>query len=125
MTAGGQTFAVTQAAAACTYSISPTSQSATSGGGAFTVTVTATSSCAWTAVSNASWITVTAGASGSGNGSVSLECGGQHGGDESHRHRDDRGADLHRHPGGCHLQLLADAGFGIARPRAADPPASR
>ena len=72
ITAGGKTFTVTQAAAACSFGISPTIQSATSSGGAVSVSVTATASCARTAVSNASWITVTAGASGSGNGTVSL-----------------------------------------------------
>ena len=72
ITAGGQTFTVTQAAAACTYSISPTSQSASSSAGSLSVTVTGTSGCSWTAVSNNSWITVSSGASGSGNGTVSL-----------------------------------------------------
>ena len=72
ISAGGQTFTVTQAAVVCSTTISPTASSPTAAGGAGTVTVTANAaSCAWTAASNASWITVTAGASGSGNGTVS------------------------------------------------------
>ena len=72
ITAGGQTFTVTQAAPGCSFSISPASQSAGSGGGTFTVGVTAGTSCTWSALSNVAWITVTAGGSGSGNGSVSV-----------------------------------------------------
>ncbi|MEE9200394.1 MAG: BACON domain-containing protein [Candidatus Brocadiales bacterium] len=55
---------------ACTYSISPTSASATVSSGTGSVTVTATVSCSWTAVSNKSWITVTSGSSGTGSGTV-------------------------------------------------------
>jgi hypothetical protein len=55
---------------ACTYSISPTSQSFASGAGTGSVTVTAPTGCAWTAANNASFVTVTSGASGSGNGTV-------------------------------------------------------
>ena len=56
--------------AACTYSISPTSQSTGSSGGPGTVSVTASSGCTWTAVSNASWITVTSNGNVTGNGTV-------------------------------------------------------
>ena len=70
ITAGGQTFTVTQAAVVCNTTISPTASSPTAGGSG-TVAVTANAgSCAWTAASNAAWI-ITAGASGTGNGSVS------------------------------------------------------
>ena len=55
---------------ACTYSISPASQSLGLDGGSGTVNVTAPSECTWTAVSNSTWITITSGTSGSGNGSV-------------------------------------------------------
>ena len=73
LTVGGQTFNVTQAGAACSYAIAPTSQSVVAGGGTGSTSVTAQTGCAWTAVSNnTSWLTVTAGASGSGNGSVSF-----------------------------------------------------
>ncbi len=72
ITAGGVTFTVNQAATvACSYTLSPTSQSlpAAAGTGSFAVTPSAPS-CAWTAASNASWITVTSGASGTGIGTV-------------------------------------------------------
>ena len=73
LTVGGQTFNVTQAGAACSYAIAPTSQSVVAGGGTGSTSVTAQAGCAWTAVSDStSWLTVTAGASGSGNGSVSF-----------------------------------------------------
>jgi all-beta uncharacterized protein/BACON domain-containing protein len=71
ITAGGQTFTVTQGAG-CTYSISPSSQNVASSGGAVSVAVTAPASCSWTAVSNAAWIGVSSGSSGSGNGTVQL-----------------------------------------------------
>ena len=67
----GKTFTVTQAAAPCTYSISPTSASFASAGGTGSITVTTTAGCAWAVRSNAAWITVTAGATGNGNGTVS------------------------------------------------------
>ncbi|HYY57919.1 MAG TPA: BACON domain-containing carbohydrate-binding protein [Pyrinomonadaceae bacterium] len=71
ITVAGKTFTVTQAAAPCNYSISPTSASYPSSGGASRITVTTTTGCAWTARSNVTWITITAGASGSGAGTVS------------------------------------------------------
>jgi Viral BACON domain/Putative binding domain, N-terminal len=72
ISAGGQTFTVTQAAMVCSTTISPTASSPNATGGPGTVAVTANAaSCAWTAASNASWITITAGASGSGSGTVS------------------------------------------------------
>jgi Viral BACON domain len=70
----GQTYSVSQAAAAtpCSYGVAPTTISAPPTGGPATVTVTTESSCSWTAVSQMPWITVTNGASGAGNGTVSL-----------------------------------------------------
>ena len=73
LTIGGNTFTVTQAAAAappCTFSIAPGSHDAPATATTGTINVTAGSGCAWTATSNAPWITVTSGASGSGNGAV-------------------------------------------------------
>ena len=68
----GRTFTVTQdAAASCSYSLSPASANYTSAAGTGSVAVTTGAGCAWTAVSNASWITITSGASGTGSGSVS------------------------------------------------------
>ncbi|MEK6673373.1 MAG: BACON domain-containing protein [Nitrospirota bacterium] len=56
---------------ACTYNISPTSQSFASSGGTGSVSVTASiSSCAWTATENLDWVSITSGASGTGNGTV-------------------------------------------------------
>jgi hypothetical protein len=68
----GQSFSITQAAAAvpCTYTIAPTSQNVPAGASTGTVGVTSGATCAWTATSNASWLTVTSGAAGTGNGSV-------------------------------------------------------
>ena len=58
------------APAACTYSISPTSQTFGSSGGTGTVAVTTQSACTWTATSG-SWMTITSGGSGTGSGTVS------------------------------------------------------
>ena len=55
---------------ACTYSISPTSQSLNASGGAGTVSVTTQSGCNWTATSNASWLVITSNSSVTGNGVV-------------------------------------------------------
>lgn len=60
----------TPPAAACTYSISPASQSVGSSGATGSVTVTTQAGCAWSASSSASWLSVTAGSSGSGTGTV-------------------------------------------------------
>ncbi len=71
LTVAGEFYAVSQEGGqACSYSISPTTQSVAAGGGNGTVSVSTTSGCGWTAVSNASWITLTSGSSGSGNGIV-------------------------------------------------------
>lgn len=74
ITAAGQTFTVSQAAAPveCTYTITPTSLSVNNSAQTRTVAVSAGSSCAWTATSNTPWITITSGASGQGNGSVAF-----------------------------------------------------
>ena len=72
MTIGGQTFTVNQAAAPCTFTLSPAGSNLNSSSAATgTVVVTAASNCNWTATSNDGWLTITAGASGSGNASVS------------------------------------------------------
>lgn len=66
----GESFAVTQGGAGCTYSVSPTSVDVTYEGGTGTLGVTAPDGCGWTAASEDGWLTFTAPASGSGNGSV-------------------------------------------------------
>ena len=74
----GQGSVVTQAAAAapCTFTISPASQSIVAAGGAGTaVAVSTQAGCRWTAASNAAWITVTSGSNGTGNGSVGFTVG--------------------------------------------------
>jgi len=63
---------VYSAPAACSFSLSPASQTYSSSGGAGSVSVSAGSTCSWTAVSGASWLTVTAGSSGAGPGTVSF-----------------------------------------------------
>jgi ABC-type arginine transport system ATPase subunit len=73
LTIGGNTFTVSQAgqAAACAYSINPSTQSMGSDGGpGNSVAVSTTIGCAWTAQSNAGWLTITSGSSGTGNGTV-------------------------------------------------------
>jgi uncharacterized protein (TIGR03437 family) len=76
ITVNGQTFTVTQAgAAACSYSITPTSNNMAAQGGSssITVTVTAGTSCSWTASvssSASSWLHLGSITSGTGNGSV-------------------------------------------------------
>jgi BACON domain-containing protein len=55
---------------ACSFSLSPSSQSFNAAGGTGTVLVQASSNCSWTAMSNVTWISVTSGASGTGNGTV-------------------------------------------------------
>src|SRR4051812_766518 len=65
----GQTFAATQSAAACTYSISPTSQVLAAGGDSSTITVTTGYWCSWTATSNDRWLTLGV-TSGTGSGGV-------------------------------------------------------
>jgi hypothetical protein len=67
---------VNQAAAPCSYTINPTSQSIGAGGGAgSTIAVTAGTGCAWTASSNASWLNVGSAASGNGNGNATFTVG--------------------------------------------------
>ena len=79
LTIAGRAFTVSQAGsssptppppAACSYSISPRSDSVPALGDTGNVDVSTTSACAWTASSNASWITISSGASGTGNGRV-------------------------------------------------------
>jgi hypothetical protein len=67
----GQTVTLTQTAAACTFTISPTTQAIGQAGGPATVSLTTTSACAWTAASGVNWIAVTSATSGTGNATVS------------------------------------------------------
>jgi C1A family cysteine protease len=55
---------------ACSYGISPNSQSFTDAGGVATITVTARADCSWNAGSNNSWITIDQVTASLGNGTV-------------------------------------------------------
>jgi hypothetical protein len=70
LTIAGQSVNVTQAAFACSFSISPGRLRVEAAAGSGTVAVSTSSGCTWTASSNAAWIVVTSGASGSGSGTV-------------------------------------------------------
>jgi BACON domain-containing protein len=58
---------------ACSFSISPFSQSFDAAGGTGTVSVQTSNNCAWTATSGVTWITVVSGTSGIGNGTVTFQ----------------------------------------------------
>ena len=77
LTIAGATVTVTQAAAtpACSYSITPTSNTLPSSGGSGTVRVTTADGCGWTARANDSWIALTSAATGTGSGSVTYGAG--------------------------------------------------
>ncbi len=74
-----QTFALTQAAAPCTYKITPDTGTISAAGGSATVTVSAADHCSWTAASHVPWTTIASGAAGTGAGSVQLNIAGNSG----------------------------------------------
>jgi hypothetical protein len=76
LTIAGQTFTVNQAAAPCSYSLSPTTASATSAGGNGSVTLTTQGGCGWNAVSNSAFISITSALSGSGSATISYNVSG-------------------------------------------------
>lgn len=82
-TIAAQTFTVTQAAAPCSYALSPGSVTVPPAGGEGRTNVSAGGGCAWTAASNESWITVTGGSSGTGNGTVVFNAAANGGGARS------------------------------------------
>ena len=61
---------ISDVAAGCTYSITPTRESFPVSGGTGSVAVMVPNGCMWAAASNVSWITISSGESGSGNGAV-------------------------------------------------------
>lgn len=67
LTIAGLTFTVSQAAAVCTYALSPATATVPTAGGTGTFTVT--TGCAWTATSSAGWLATSS--TGTGNGTVS------------------------------------------------------
>jgi hypothetical protein len=75
LTAAGLRVTVEQAAApvACSYTVTPASQSFGAAGGSANADVSAAASCPWTATSSAPWVRVVSGASGSGPGRVTYQ----------------------------------------------------
>ncbi len=72
LTIGGQAYAVTQAAASCSYGVSPVSAAVAAAGQSSTLSVSpSAASCAWTAASVVDWLAV-APTSGTGSGTVSF-----------------------------------------------------
>jgi hypothetical protein len=69
-TIAAQTLTLTQAAAPCTFTMSPGAIDVPSAGGERTTTVTTRDDCAWTASANVPWITVTAAASATGSATI-------------------------------------------------------
>ena len=69
VTIAGKTFTVNQAAAACSYTVTPGSVTISAAGGGGTLAVATQSGCAWSGSSPVNWITVTG--AGPGNGNVS------------------------------------------------------
>jgi hypothetical protein len=67
---GEARFTVRQNAAACGFTINPTSAALPVAGGGGTVEVTGLSGCVWTTVAHEPWITAVGGANGNGNGSM-------------------------------------------------------
>ena len=70
ITVGGQTFTVTQADMACSYTVSPSSASVPAEGGTGSLTVTTLPECPWTATSSKKWLSITP-TSGAGSASPS------------------------------------------------------
>jgi hypothetical protein len=66
----GRTVTISQAAAACAYSIAPQTQDVALLGGTFSVAVNTGSWCTWSANSNADWIQLIGATNGTGPGTV-------------------------------------------------------
>jgi C1A family cysteine protease len=63
-------YTIRYTGSACSYLVTPGSQSLGQPAGSGAVSVATQSGCAWTAVSNAAWITVSSGSNRTGNGTV-------------------------------------------------------
>jgi len=74
LTAGGQTFTVTQSGG-CSFSLSSSGQTIPAAGGTGSFAVNTAQSCGWTATVSAGWISITSGASGNGPGTVQFAAG--------------------------------------------------
>lgn len=77
ITVAGQTLTVTQGAASCTYTVSPTSVTSQPAGGTGTINITTGTGCAWSSSSLVSWITVAG--QGSASGTVTYTVAGNTG----------------------------------------------
>lgn len=72
ITAGGQTFTVSQGTG-CSVSLSADQQNVPAGGGTGSVNVMAGDGCGWAAeTTSPTWLTITSGANGTGNGTVNF-----------------------------------------------------
>jgi hypothetical protein len=77
------TTTTTTAPPACTFHLSPASQSFGLGGGTGTCDVSSTAKCAWTADTNANWMKVQGSKKGSGNGTITFRVDGLSAGSRS------------------------------------------
>jgi hypothetical protein len=75
VTIAGQTFTVTQAAAACTFALDPTTQEVKVPGGEFSVAVTTQPGCTWQATTADTWIEFTSAPTGTGSGVLGYKVG--------------------------------------------------
>ena len=82
LTVAGASVSVSQAAAACTYGVSPTSASFTSSGGTVNVSITTGSTCSWSVSNSTGWVTTSA-TSGTGPATISLSAPANAGGARS------------------------------------------
>jgi hypothetical protein len=73
ITMAGRTLTVNQAAAPCTFTVTPLNVTTSKTGGTATITVSAAAGCAWTVQNSLLWVTTTSGQSGNGNGKVTLQ----------------------------------------------------
>ena len=69
LTVAGREIAISQAAA-CVFTLTPSTTSFPATGGSGSVAVTARAGCSWTAAKNVPWITFTGATSGNGNGTI-------------------------------------------------------
>jgi hypothetical protein len=70
--AGSVKVQLSQAAAACRFSLSRSSDTIAAVGGPLSVDVSTLTGCSWTATSGSSWISITSGQAGNANGTVAL-----------------------------------------------------
>jgi hypothetical protein len=71
LTIAGQTVTITQAAA-CSYSVSPTSATVAAAGGTVSFNVTTASGCSWSVTESAGWLTVTSANPSAGAGTATI-----------------------------------------------------